>query len=276
MRIEHTGQITTALLLISAFSGFVLAYQYEAAEPFIASTAIETVIPFGAFWRSLHFWSSQAFFLVLVLHVWQSLGSISRFCSTRSGRIHWAMVSFTVPLALYALFSGYVLRFDGTGQAAGTIAEHLFLAVPLIGEALDRLFMGLSDDGLNRIYAVHILFTVLCWGIGTWYHTRRVLLQKNIFISALAFSMLTAYLLHAPVDLPGQNLHLIKGPWFFLGIQELLRHLAPLAAGITFPMIPLVTLALLPWWENRRNAYFILAAWLAVYAGATMIALFRQ
>jgi len=225
MRIERTGEITTAALLVSALSGFVLAYQYEVAAPFISTTAIETVIPFGAFWRSMHFYSSQAFFLALALHVYKCTGSMDRFCRTGRGRMHWAVVSITIPLALYALFTGYVLRYDGTGQAAGRIAEHLFLDVPFAGTAIDRILMATADDGLNRVYAVHILFTALCWGIGTWYHTRRVIMGRDILVTALGAAFMTGALIHAPIDLPGQNLQLIKGPWFFLGIQELLHYI---------------------------------------------------
>ena len=275
MHLERTGEITTAALFISAFSGFVVAYQYEVAAPFVSTTAIETVIPFGAFWRSIHFWSSQAFFLILAVHVCRCAGIMDIFCKTRRGRIHWAVISITVPLALFALFTGYVLRFDGTGQAAGRIAEHLFLDVPFAGTAIDRLLMAITDEGLNRVYVVHILFTVLCWGLGTWYHTRRVIMKRDIFISTTAAALLSGLLLYAPIDLPGQNLHLIKGPWFFLGIQELLRHMAPLLAGIIFPMIPLVVLTLLPWWEKRRNAYAVLGLWFTVYAGATIVAVLR-
>ncbi len=275
MQIEKTGEISTALLLVSAFSGFVLAYQYEVAAPFISTTAIEAVIPFGSFWRSVHFWSSQAFFIALAVHVWQCTDSIGRFCRSLKGRIHWAVVGLTLPMALYALFSGYVLRCDGTGQDAGRIAEHLLLDVPLLGTALDRLVMATSDEGLNRVYAVHILFTVLCWGIGTWFHTKRVIMGRKIFFFTLSASLLTGALLYAPIDLPDQNLHLIKGPWFFLGIQELLRYLPPVVAGIAFPMIPISVLLILPWWKNRNSAYMILSVWFFVYATATLVAALR-
>jgi len=275
MRIEKTGEISTALLLVSAFSGFVLAYQYEVAAPFISTTAIEAVLPFGSFWRSVHFWSSQAFFLALAVHVWQCTDSITHFCRSLRGRIHWVVVGLTLPMALYALFSGYVLRFDGTGQDAGRIAEHLLLDVPLLGTALDRLVMATADEGLNRVYAVHILFTVLCWGIGTWYHTRRVTMGRRIFFFTLSTSLLSGALLYAPIDLPDQNLHLIKGPWFFLGIQELLRYLPPVMAGIAFPMIPIAVLLILPWLKNRKNAYTLLSVWFLVYATATLVASLR-
>ncbi len=275
MRIEKTGEIATAALLISALSGFLLAYQYEVAEPFISATAIETVIPFGAFWRSVHFWSSQAFFLALVLHIWQCTGSMDRFCRFSKGRIHWTVVSLTLPLAIYALFTGYVLRFDGTGQAAGKIAEHLLLNVPIAGSMLDRMLMATSTEGLNRVYTVHILFTALCWGLGTWYHTRRVIVGRKIFLYTLTAVIITGVLIHAPIDLPGQNLHLIKGPWFFLGIQELLRHMAPITAGIIFPMIPLAIVALFPWLRKRSGLYSALAIWSGVYIIATVVTLAR-
>ncbi len=275
MQMERTGEMSASLLIVSAMSGFVLAYQYEAAAPFVSTVAVETVLPFGSFWRSVHFWSSQGFFLMLLAHVWRYTDSLESLGGNIRGRIHWAVVSITIPLALYALFSGYVMRNDATGQAAGAIAEHLFLQVPVAGSVIDRLLMASAAEGMNRVYVVHILFTVLCWGLGTWYHTRRARVGGGVFAWMLGLSVAAGVVLHAPIDLPGQNPHLIKGPWFFLGIQELLRHSTPLVAGVLFPLVPIAAVAALPWCWRAWWTWLCLAAWAAVYCLATVVALAR-
>ncbi len=269
------GQIAGACLLLSLATGFIVAYQYEAAAPFISTTAMEAVLPFGWFWRSLHFWTSQGFLLMLCLHAFDTCKGMDTLGKKRPMRIHWTIISFVLPLAVLALFSGYVLRFDGTGQAAGAIAEHLLLDVPWIGNGLNRLFMAVSTEGLNRLYAVHILAGCLCWLLGTWYHTRTVRINFAAFSISTVFFLLFCLFIHAPIDLPQGHLHLIRGPWFFLGVQELLRHFDPVSAGIIFPLIPVLTVAVLPWLKKRDGAYLVLLLWTFAYAGITLVGVLR-
>jgi ubiquinol-cytochrome c reductase cytochrome b subunit len=179
-------------------------------------------------------------------------------------------------LAILALFSGYVLRFDSTGQAAGAIAEHLLLDVPVIGEGLNRMFMAVSSEGLNRVYVVHILSGAVCWLMGTWYHVKRVRIGMESFMAAALAGVAFCLFIRAPIDLPQAHLHLIKGPWFFLGIQELLRHLDPLVAGILFPAVPILLTASLPWFRRKTAVCLIFALWIFGYAGATLVGLLRQ
>ncbi|MBW2351159.1 MAG: cytochrome b N-terminal domain-containing protein, partial [Deltaproteobacteria bacterium] len=262
LNFDKVGQMTIAALLASIGSGFVVAYQYEVAHPFVTSVAIEAILPFGAFWRALHFWTSQAFFLLLIYHAWQSIDDLPKISMRPSSRRQWTVLSLTFPMSILALFTGYVLRYDGTGQAAGTIAEHLLLKIPLIGSGLNRFLMASTDEGLSRIYLLHLLLTALLWGLGTWYHTRRVILSRKIFMSVLAGSIAVAILFHAPIDLPGKNIDLIQGPWFFLGIQELLRLFPPLGAGILYPLIPVIAFSSLPWASNRKIPFSLLIGWL--------------
>jgi ubiquinol-cytochrome c reductase cytochrome b subunit len=185
-------------------------------------------------------------------------------------------VTASVGLGIFALFSGYVIRYDGTGQAAGTIAEHLMLSVPFVGKALDRLLLGISNDGMNRIYAVHILMGALCWGIGTWYHTRRVVMPASAFLTALALLATFSLFVHAPLDVLSSDMHLIKGPWFFLAIQEMLRGIEPFWAGIVFPAIPILAVGLLPWIRHRRWIAALMIVWCACYIVASITAIMRS
>ncbi len=271
------GQLTGAFLFISIVSGFVVAYQYEVATPFVSAVSIDAILPFGFFWRSVHFWTSQAFVIVLVAHVFDLIHRVEGAKAPLKMKRHWSFVLFCVPVAIYALFSGYVLRYDATGQAAGTIAEHLFLKIPLLGHLIDKLLMNLSGDGLNRLYPVHILAGIGCWLIGTWYHLKRVnILYYEAFVAATIATILFCSVIKAPLDVPSINAHLIKGPWFFLGIQELLRYFDPLVAGIIFPAIPLAVLMLVPWIRNTFVLYAVILVWAFAYSSVTVIAILRS
>ncbi len=204
------------------------------------------------------------------------MDSLPKISVRPSGRRQWTVLGLTLPMGILALFTGYVLRYDGTGQAAGTIAEHLLLKVPLIGSGLNRFLMASTDEGLSRIYILHLLLTALLWGLGTWYHTRRVILSRKTFLTILAGSVAVSVLVNAPIDLPGQNISLIQGPWFFLGIQELLRHFPPLGAGVLYPLVPVISFALLPWADNRRIPFSFLIAWLVTYCGLSIAGWLRS
>ncbi len=269
------GEFTTAFLIVAIFSGFVVNYQYELTDPFVSAVAMETVLPFGAFWRALHFWSGQFFFLALLYHAVDHIWDHQAFSRRLSPKGHWTIMVFTLPGAILILFTGYVLRLDATGRAAASIYEHLLTAIPLVGTGLNRLMASLDQEGLNRIYIVHLLLTCLIWGIGTWYHTKKVLLGPGTLLVAAFAAIFVSAFVHAPIDLPGAKVHLIKGPWFFLGIQELLRHVHPLVAGILFPAIPVVLFGALSWTKRRDYLLVTLGLWLLGYLLLTVLALMR-
>jgi ubiquinol-cytochrome c reductase cytochrome b subunit len=95
-------------------------------------------------------------------------------------------------------------------------------------------------------------------------------------MSVLAGSIAVAILFHAPIDLPGKNIDLIQGPWFFLGIQELLRHFPPLGAGILYPLIPVIAFSSLPWASNRKIPFSLLIGWLVTYFGLSLAGWLRS
>ncbi len=46
---------------------------------------------------------------------------------------------------------------------------------------------------------------------------------------------------------PARTPNPAKAPWFFLGVQELLRYYAPVVAGVLFPALSIVALAVIRW-----------------------------
>lgn len=258
-------------LFISVLSGVLVAFQYDPATPLYSASSLDVLVPFGDYFRSLHFYSSQLFFLLSLIH----FGVIYNKSDSYS-RAQWIKLTATLPVGLLLLFSGYVLRGDSTGSSAGLIAENIILAIPAMGTSLNDLLFSISDDGMKRIYVNHIIGFGLVWGLLAWDHLRkyRTSFRQHILLTALI--LFSCLLLTAPFEPEQLGLLHINGPWFFLGLQELLRYLPSLLAGVIFPATLILALFLL----QRQNRYcsriltFILS-WLGLYALLTVIALCR-
>lgn len=267
----HFGAYSLLSLVISVLSGLVLGLQYDPATPRYSVSIIDMLMPFGSYFRSLHFYSSQLFFLLCVCHVIESFGAAQGY-----SRKQWIGLSSTLPVTLLILFTGYVLRGDSTGSAAGIIAESILLDIPVIGPSLNGLLFSISENGMKRIYLNHIIGFGLFWGWLAWGHLRKyqVSFQGHIIlcISILIFPVFIA----APFEVARLGVIHISGPWFFLGLQELLRSLPPLLAGVLVPLSLLVAFARLQ--TKNRGFHTTLAfiiCWLLAYGILTLLALSR-
>ncbi|MCK5687371.1 cytochrome b N-terminal domain-containing protein [bacterium] len=265
------GEYSLLALYISILSGVVIGLQYDPATPLYSISTIDMLVPFGAYFRSLHFYSSQLFFLFCICHL---IGIFQQAQSYSTKQ--WIKLTASLPVALLILFTGYVLRGDSTGFSAGMIAEAILLDIPYIGSTINDLFFSISDNGMKRIYLNHIAGFWVFWGWLTWSHVKKysVNFNRHILLSIAIFFF--SIFIAAPFE-PDQlgTIH-INGPWFFLGLQELLRYFPPLLAGVFFPVTLLIAIALLhKKHRGFRTTLIFILAWLFIYAIASMIALNR-
>jgi hypothetical protein len=76
-------------------------------------------------------------------------------------------------------------------------------------------------------------------------------------VAAVAVACIVSAMLDAPVEGPadpaGIPAQTVKAPWIFLGIQQLLRYLPTLFAGIVLPFAALAFLAAIPWIPSERK-----------------------
>jgi len=259
-------------LFLSILSGIVVALQYDPAAPFYSTGAIELVVPYGSFWRGLHYYSSQAFFLLLLAHLavvlWKNEVVFERGA--------WIRLCATVPSGLLLLFTGYVLRGDATGEAAGAIAEHICLSVPLIGSQLNDLFFDLAGSGLRKVYAHHLIGLVVLGGVTAWPHLRRYPGRWRNHLLLVLATVLVSVAWPAPMEPNRFGLLFIAGPWFFLGLQELLRFLPPFVAGVLIPLLPLLLLCWLPKGSRSRTLFLLtIGCWLLAYGFFTYLCILR-
>ncbi|MBM9615841.1 cytochrome b N-terminal domain-containing protein [Desulfobulbus rhabdoformis] len=266
------GGASLISLFLSILSGIVIGLQYDPSDPWYSTSTIELVAPYGSFWRALHYYSSQAFFLFLIAHLtvvlWKNEANYSRSA--------WIRLCSTLPSGLLLLFTGYVLRGDATGEAAGAIAEHICLSVPLIGNQLNELFFDLADSGLRKVYIHHVIGLVILGGVAAWPHLRRYTARWRNHLLLILATIAISVLVPAPMEPARFGLLFIAGPWFFLGLQELLRYWPPFLAGVVIPLVPVILLLWLPQASRlRKRVYLAICLWLVLYAVLTALCIQR-
>jgi ubiquinol-cytochrome c reductase cytochrome b subunit len=148
------GGLSLVSLYLSVLSGMVVALQYDQATPFFSASSLDLLMPYGQFFRSCHFYSSQLFILFSLAHL---TAVILEKSDQQLNFGKWFLLVVSVPAALLLLFTGYVLRADATGEAAGVIAENITLSIPYLGETLNSLLLAIEAEGMKRIYANHLV-----------------------------------------------------------------------------------------------------------------------
>lgn len=262
------GAWSLIALYISLFSGLLVGLHYDYQTPYYSTSAIDLLIPYGGFFRSLHFYSSQFFFFFCCFHI------IAIFKKNEKNSFgEWAKLVISLPVILLLLFTGYILRGDSTGSSAGMIAESIMHTIPVLGPVLNTIFFTLTESGLRKVYLQHVIGLDLLLLFLAWKHLRtyrvRVTDHFPITFSILLFCAFIA----APIEPDKLGVTYISGPWFFLGLQELLRYLYPFFAGVVIPLL-FITALLIAYPRNRSSsvALYFLGCWLLFYTVFTIIA----
>ena len=117
---------------------------------------------------------------------------------------------------------------------------------------------------------------VVLGGMAAWPHLRRYTARwRNHLLLVLATVGVSA-VFAAPVEPERFGLLFIAGPWFFLGLQELLRYLPAFVAGVVIPLAPVVLLFWLPAdGSARRYGIVAILLWLFAYTVLTLLCLQR-
>ena len=255
-------------LYISILSGIVGALQYNPTDPFYSTASLELVVPYGSFWRALHYYSSQAFFLLLLCHLFAVIARKKQ----SPDRTSWVRLTAVVPVTILLLFTGYVLRGDATGAAAGAIAEHIALSIPGIGNPLNTLLFDISANGILKVYANHLIGLMALGCLCVWPHLQKYGSSFRNHVPLTLSIFAGSVLLVAPMEPDRIGLTHIAGPWFFLGLQELLRYFSPLWAGVIVPASLIIALFFLPrQGKNRKAVLWFMAVWLIGYTILTGI-----
>ena len=131
------GVAAIAGLVLTVVSGLVLA---------LAGPEWWHISAAGRFFNSLHFWSVQVFFLVMVLHLWGQYF----MASWRDGRAPtWMIGVVTFAVSILAAFTGYLSQQNFDSQWIAVNAK----------DALNASGIGAFFNVLNfgQMYGIHVM-----------------------------------------------------------------------------------------------------------------------
>jgi hypothetical protein len=264
------GELSFAGLLLAAASGIALAVPYDAERSYDSLALLLLTNPAGAFFRNLHYWTGQIFLALTLAHAWDHL---ARWTESRLPRRMWWRTTASLPLAAFVMLSGFMLKGDAEAQQALRLVTSLLSQVPWVGPPISVALVG--TEGHRQILYVHHVATasMLVW-VFVAEHARaiwpRMVAVVEVAAPAALLSVFVSPALHDGLD------PVVKGPWYFLGLQEAL-HWARWPTVIVAAVAVLVTLvAVLPRLSERwaRAAKGGLAATAVLYGLLTVVGLF--
>jgi menaquinol-cytochrome c reductase cytochrome b/c subunit len=131
----------------------------------------------------------------------------------------------------------------GNGGDSGSIG------VPASGDHTHRLLALVPPAGIQQVQSKQMD------KVYTWPHL--LLVEFVSLLAAGSVLLVAAFFLDAPLGSlanPNEVPAINKAPWYFMGLQELLRYFHPMVAGVTMPGVFLVILMAAPYLDKNPSA----------------------
>ncbi|MFT4744793.1 MAG: menaquinol-cytochrome c reductase cytochrome b/c subunit [Nitriliruptoraceae bacterium] len=158
----------------------------------------------------------------------------------------------------------------------GQNAEPASIGVPVAERQTHRMLALIPPSGIQQVQSKQ------ADKVYTWPHL--LIIEFVAVLASTALLLVVSFFIDATFrELANPNVtpNPSKAPWYFLGLQELLRYFHPMIAGVTFPGVGLILLGAAPYVdknpsvkpENRKFAVmamtWFLTMWtLFVFAGS--------
>ena len=175
----------------------------------------------------------------------------------------WFLEVITLfPLSFLLLFTGYILRGDKSGIFARDVAINLSHTIPVIGDRLGKLMFGsINSHNLYIPFLNHALIFTIAMIYLLFWHRKLILPNKDKLIYTLVPLLIAVIIFNPTIGVPADfPLDPVKGPWFFLGVQELVYEFNPFLRGIAIPFLLLISLGL-----YRNGKIFKITFWLTLF-----------
>lgn len=211
------GDVAGAAFVLCAISGMLLAGAFDPRDG--ARSIAEWLLgnPAAVFLRNVHYWTAQLFLVFTVLHIWDHFHAATEQ-RVKSGV--WLRLVLSIPVIAFLMLSGFLLRGDADARQAQLIFTEAVNMIPFAGPSLATLLVGAGDQ-LMVVYMQHAASaTIIVWLV-IIEHARQLWPKSGAFtvVSLVtgAVALVLSPGLHDGLDA------LLKGPWYFLGLQEILH-----------------------------------------------------
>jgi ubiquinol-cytochrome c reductase cytochrome b subunit len=232
-------------MVVCLATGLILCFFYRPmGDVFRNVEEITSLVPFGRFFRQLHYVSGQ---LTAILMLFHTVDHFLRKRYLHYPPVEWVRLLVVLLLCFFTLFTGFILKGDQEGLFAGRVFMNILKTAPFFGDRLSNLFISPGDDFFFLPYFYHCLLLPAAILYLLRAHIRTWLPDKRYLAISAVVMMSYAVLIEPRIDIPPEApVESIAGPWFFLGIQTGLRYLPPVWAGLLIPSVFLALTALLP------------------------------
>jgi quinol-cytochrome oxidoreductase complex cytochrome b subunit len=276
------GGLSALLVIILISTGILLMFRYDASveRAYTSIQLLETQVMFGSMLRAVHHWSGNLLIITVFLHMLRVFFT----GSYKKGRgVNWMVGIILFLIVISFNFTGYLLPWDQLAYWAITVATSLLGYIPIIGGVISDFLLGGPEVGqaaLRNFYAIHVAVLPATILLVMTYHFWRIRKDGDISqpetarkapklttipylvqielaaaVALIAGVFLWAMTMPAPLEAlanPAHPPNPAKAAWYFLGLQELLLHMHPLAA-LMLPTLILIALALVPFWDKKSE-----------------------
>lgn len=267
IKFDTYGNIALASFLVCSVSGIALAIPFDVGNAYDSISIMLIANPGAVFFRNVHYWSAQLFLIFTLSHIWEHI-RIGSLLQVKSGI--WFRLVLSILFVFFVMLSGFMLKADADSLQALQVFKSLLTSIPFIGTFLTDIILG-QNDNLQLIYIHHAVTATIILFIVVFEHSRIIWAKKMTFLISIAIITLMAFFIQTPFQDQG---HLIlKGPWYFVGLQELLHYLGSPVWMWLFFILLFFAFWLLRF--VRGNYYRIFAKSIAIlailYLGLTII-----
>ncbi len=234
------GHIAFASFFIAVITGVFLAIPFDIKNPFNSIAEMLIANPAADFIRSLHYWSAQFFLVFIVLHIWDHLRK-STEKKVKSGI--WLRLTISLLAVFFVMISGFILKGDADSIQAKRILSTLLFEIPLIGKYISYSLLG-SESSYQLVYVNHIATaTIFLWLI-IIEHVKLIWPNLRSTLYFLTFILIASFFF--PAELHNNLNPVMKGPWYFLGLQELFHYFSYPSIVIIFFTLLLILIWRIP------------------------------
>ena len=242
---NYLPRLGLSSLILCLVSGLILAFYYRPmGNVFQNVEEITTLVPYGWFFRQFHYAAGQVFVILMLIHTMDHFLK-KRYLTYSSGQ--WSLLIFSLSLCFFVLFTGFILKGDKEGLFAGQIFMNILRFIPIFGEWLAKLFIVPGESFFFLPYLYHCFFLPILFVFVVREHIHEWLPDQKALFASAAGLFLYALIVKPQVDIPPDvAVDMVKGPWFFVGIQSLLKIMHPLLAGLFIPGLFVLCVLILP------------------------------
>ena len=280
------GGISAVLATMLALTGVLLMFRYDASveTAYTSIQMMETELYFGSLIRAIHHWSANLLVVTAFLHLLRVFytGGFKKGRST-----NWLLGIILLLIVVAFNFTGYLLPWDQLAYWAITVGTSLLSYIPLVGAGINNFLLAGPEVGqgaLRNFYAIHVAVLPAVLALLMSYHFWKVrkdggisqpvpaedengrkervvrlttiphLVQREFLAAVVVITVVAIWAMFVPAPLeelanPSHPPNPAKAAWYFMGLQELLLHMHPLAAML-LPGIILAAIVLIPYWDK--------------------------